>query len=73
MSRYAVIAGNRWLSEVVDTIERMFETETMAPPSSGAATAALRVDDELPAAPGEVVRELQARIRRMQRNKLDSK
>jgi hypothetical protein len=51
----------------------------MAPPSSGAAAVALSVPDELDDLPGEagthsdVVRELQARIRRMQRNKLDTR
>jgi len=69
-------------SVVVDMIERMFETGTMAPPSSGAAAVALNVPDELddlPGAPGssdthsDIVRELQARIRRMQRNKLDTR
>jgi hypothetical protein len=60
----------------------MFETGMMAPPSSGAAAVALTVPDELDDLPGglgesdthsDVVRELQARIRRMQRNKLDTR
>jgi hypothetical protein len=62
-------------SVVVDMIERMFDTGMMAPPSSNAAVA-LNVPDELDDLPGsqsEVVRELQARIRRMQRNKLDTR
>ena len=53
----------------------MFDTGLMAPPA-GAAAVALRVPDELdalPGDPGDVVRELQARIRRMQRNKLDTR
>lgn len=57
-------------------IERMFDTGMMAPPSSGAAAVALTVPDEfddLPSSQGDVVRELQARIRRMQRNKLDTR
>lgn len=56
-------------------IERMFDTGVMAPPSSSAAVA-LRVADEfddLPGTQGDVVRELQARIRRMQRNRLDTR
>jgi hypothetical protein len=52
----------------------------MAPPA-GAAAVALSMTDELESAPGdhsadapsEVIRELQARIRRMQRNKLDTR
>jgi hypothetical protein len=54
----------------------MFETGMMAPPSAGAVAVALSVPDELeslPGDPGDVVRELQARIRRMQRNKLDTR
>jgi len=57
----------------------MFETGMMAPPSASAAAVALTVPDELdelPAGAGahsDVVRELQARIRRMQRNKLDTR
>jgi hypothetical protein len=53
----------------------MFDTGMMAPPA-GAAAVALTVPDELESLPGdsgEVIRELQARIRRMQRNKLDTR
>jgi hypothetical protein len=56
----------------------MFETGTMAPPSS-AASVALRVDDDLDAPTttvaetADVVRDLQARIRGMQRTKLDTR
>jgi len=51
----------------------MFENRGMAPPSS-AASVALRVDDELsPAGTADVVRELQARIRGMQRTTLDTR
>jgi hypothetical protein len=53
----------------------MFETGMMAPPA-GAAAVALSMPDALesvPGDPGEVIRELQARIRRMQRNKLDTR
>jgi hypothetical protein len=64
----------------IDTIERMFETGMMAPPAGAAAVAlsavALNVPDEIDDLPGsqtDVVRELQARIRRMQRNKLDTR
>ncbi len=67
-------------SVVIDTIERMFDTGMMAPPAGATAVAlsavALNVPDELDDLPGdrnEVVRELQARIRRMQRNKLDTR
>src|SRR5688572_5185201 len=52
-------------SGVVDTIEHMFETGMMAPPA-GAAAVALSMPDALesvPGDPGEVIRELQARIR----------
>jgi len=49
----------------------MFENESMAPASS---SAALQVDDELSAAgTADVVRELQARIRGMQRTTLDTR
>src|SRR5476649_2685772 len=56
----------------------MFETRMMAPPSS-AASVALRVDDDLDAPESslggttDVVRELQARIRGMQRATLDTR
>lgn len=59
----------------IDTLEQMFETRMMAPPSS-VASVALRVDDlDAPEAPGtsDVVRELQARIRGMQRATLDTR
>jgi hypothetical protein len=49
----------------VDIIEHMFET--------GAMTLVAEVELESALAPGDVVKELQARIRRMQRNKLDTR
>ena len=70
--------GGRDLKGAIDTLEHMFETKRMAPPSS-AASVALQVDDDLDA-PGstltgttDVVRELQARIRGMQRTTLDTR
>lgn len=52
-------------------LEHMFENREMAPTSS---SVALRVDDELsPTATGDIVRELQARIRGMQRTTLDTR
>ena len=62
----------------IDTLEHMFENRMMAPPSS-AASVALRVDDDLDAPEStltgttDVVRELQARIRGMQRTTLDTR
>jgi hypothetical protein len=59
----------------IDFIERMFEAWWMA--SSSAASVALSVDEDLDArgdgSQSEVVRELQARIRGMQRTKLDTR
>ncbi len=68
---------------MIDTLEHMFENGMMAP-SSSAASVALRVDDDFDAleaaAPestltgtADVVRELQARIRGMQRTTLDTR
>jgi len=62
----------------IDTLEHMFENRRMAP-SSSAASVALLVDDDLDApestltGTADVVRELQARIRGMQRTTLDTR
>ena len=60
----------------IDTLEHMFENRGMAPSSS---SVALTVDDDLGAPEStlagttDVVRELQARIRGMQRTTLDTR
>ena len=74
----APFSSHRWQSHQIDTLEHMFENRMMAPPSS-AASVALRVDDDLDAPEStltdtaDVVRELQARIRGMQRTTLDTR
>jgi hypothetical protein len=61
----------------IDIIEHMFETDAMA--TSSSASVALRVDDDLDAietghdAAADIVRDLQARIRGMQRATLDTR
>jgi len=74
----AVELRQRVSRRAIDTLEHMFENRMMAPPSS-AASVALRVDDDLDAPEStltgttDVVRELQARIRGMQRTTLDTR